>query len=143
MAKAKITKVLVAKSPTKNAKLSPKPSAKLRPERQTSRVTSPVATKSPAVKSVHAQQAAQAKSPASRKSPTMDANHDVRPSSKLAEMMKLLRQPGGATLEALCAVTGWQTHSVRGALSGTIKKRLGLTVQSAKTDGVCAYRVVA
>jgi hypothetical protein len=141
MAKAKITKTLAAKSPTKNAKLSPIPTAKPRRDRQVSQATSPVTVKSPAVKSVRAQQATRLKGPAARKLPTADANQKIHPSSKLAEMLKLLRQPGGTTLDALCAVTGWQTHSVRGALSGAIKKRLGLTVQSVKTDGVRTYHI--
>ena len=68
-------------------------------------------------------------------------NCAVRASSKLAEILTLLRQPGGTTLDALCAATGWQSHSVRGALSGSIKKRLGSTVHSEKTGGVRTYRI--
>jgi hypothetical protein len=37
--------------------------------------------------------------------------------------------------------TGWQTHSVRGAISGAIRKRMGLIVESAKADGIRTYRI--
>lgn len=83
--------------------------------------------------------------PAKGSAPSVADNHAnncaVRASSKLAEILTLLRQPGGTTLDALCAATGWQSHSVRGALSGSIKKRLGSTVHSEKTGGVRTYRI--
>jgi hypothetical protein len=53
----------------------------------------------------------------------------------------MLRSTNGATIEAVSKATGWQTHSVRGAISGAIKKKLGLTVTSTKTDGVRTYRI--
>ncbi|MCH7795801.1 MAG: DUF3489 domain-containing protein, partial [Proteobacteria bacterium] len=50
----------------------------------------------------------------------------------------------GATIEAIVAATGWQPHSVRGAISGTLKKKLGLMVTSEKPgDGPRRYRIVA
>lgn len=67
--------------------------------------------------------------------------YGVRDTSKLGKILAMLRQKNGATLEALCKATGWQSHSVRGALSGTIKKKLGLTIISAKTAGVRTYRI--
>jgi hypothetical protein len=62
---------------------------------------------------------------------------------KIAILVGLLRQPGGATLEAMMAATGWQAHSVRGAISGSIKKALGLAVVSEKIDGARTYRIEA
>jgi len=62
---------------------------------------------------------------------------------KLETLIGLLRQPGGVTIEALTAVTGWQAHSVRGAISGAIKKKQGLTVLSEKTDAGRVYRIPA
>jgi len=65
----------------------------------------------------------------------------VRENSKLGIVISMLRQPKGTTIEALRKATGWQAHSVRGALSGAIKKKLALNVQSVKTGGVRTYRI--
>ena len=48
-------------------------------------------------------------------------------------LVTLLRDEAGATVEAMSAATGWQAHSVRGAIAGALKKRLGFTVTSEKT----------
>ncbi len=53
-----------------------------------------------------------------------------RAGTKQATIIDLLRRPGGATIDDLVKATGWQPHSVRGAISGTLKKKLGLTVTS-------------
>ena len=58
----------------------------------------------------------------------------ARQGSKTAKVLDLLRRPGGATLKELMKPTGWQAHSVRGFLSGTLGKKMGLTVTSAKAD---------
>jgi len=63
-------------------------------------------------------------------------------SSKLAAVIAMLRSSKGACIEDLCKATGWQAHSVRGAISGAIKKRRGLAVTSETTDGVRVYRVI-
>jgi hypothetical protein len=63
------------------------------------------------------------------------------PKGKIGVLIALLRRPEGATVEAMMAATEWQAHSVRGALSGSVKKGLGLTVGSEKTDGVRVYRI--
>jgi hypothetical protein len=60
---------------------------------------------------------------------------------KTAQVLAALRTGDGATLEQLVSTTGWQPHSVRGFLSGTVKKKLGLTVDRVRTDGVNRYRV--
>lgn len=62
--------------------------------------------------------------------------------SKIAKLVGLLRRPGGATIEALAKATDWQAHSVRGAISGTIKKKLGLIVKSERrSDGERVYSI--
>jgi hypothetical protein len=60
---------------------------------------------------------------------------------KIAGLVELLRQPGGTTVEAMMEATGWQAHSVRGAMSGAIKKGLGLAVISEKTEAGRIYRL--
>jgi hypothetical protein len=68
----------------------------------------------------------------------------VRDGSKTAKILDLLKRSGGVTAEELMKVTGWQPHSVRGFLSGTIGKKMGLTVTSFKgEDGVRSYSVKA
>jgi len=56
----------------------------------------------------------------------------AREGSKTAKVLGLLRRPDGATLKELMKATNWQPHSVRGFLSGTIGKRMGLKVTSNK-----------
>jgi hypothetical protein len=63
----------------------------------------------------------------------------ARENSKTAKVIALLQQPEGATLRALRRATGWQTHSVRGFISGQLKKKLGLKVRSSQLDGERVY----
>jgi hypothetical protein len=63
------------------------------------------------------------------------------PSGKIGMLIALLSQPSGADVTTLMAATGWQAHSVRGAISGAVKKRLGLAVVSEKTDAGRIYRI--
>ena len=66
----------------------------------------------------------------------------VKP-TKIEHCLALLTAPDGATIDELQAATGWQAHSVRGFLAGTVKKKLGLILDSNKAeDGVRRYRVV-
>lgn len=60
--------------------------------------------------------------------------------TKLDRMITLLRQKKGASLEELCKATGWQAHSVRGAIAGSLKKK-GHVITSEKIDGVRRYRI--
>jgi len=67
----------------------------------------------------------------------------VRSGTKLAALVMALRRPQGATSLELMLSTGWQPHTVRGAISGMLRKKLGLSVTSEKrADGQRAYRVV-
>jgi hypothetical protein len=66
----------------------------------------------------------------------------IRRCSKKAKILALLRRPGGASLKQLQKATGWQAHSVRGFLSGALKKTMGLPVDSVqKSDGTRCYVV--
>ena len=58
----------------------------------------------------------------------------ARQGSKTAQILDLLKRPGGATLKGIVAATGWQAHSVRGFISGTLGKKLGLAVESVKGE---------
>jgi hypothetical protein len=68
----------------------------------------------------------------------------TRDGSKAAKILELLKRPEGATLAAIMKATDWQAHSVRGFLSGTIRKKLGLNVVSTKAeDGERTYSIKA
>lgn len=72
------------------------------------------------------------------------ARIDAREGSKTAAILDLLKRPGGATAKELLKATGWQPHSLRGFLSGTVGKKMGLTVTSTKgEDGERSYSVKA
>ena len=58
----------------------------------------------------------------------------IRPGTKLAALIRLLGGKEGATIGDLQEATGWQAHSVRGAISGTLKKKLGFDVASQQED---------
>ncbi len=81
----------------------------------------------------------------------MDATDDfqllegipIRLGTKLAALVMALRRPQGATSLQLMLATGWQPHTVRGAISGMLRKKLGLNVVLAHNDsGERVYRVV-
>jgi hypothetical protein len=65
----------------------------------------------------------------------------VEASGKLGKVVALLKRPKGTTIAQLMKATGWQAHSVRGAISGTIKKKLKLAVSSEKVGDVRTYRI--
>ena len=57
-------------------------------------------------------------------------------------MLDLLRRKGGATLAEIAKATDWQNHSIRGFISGTLGKKMGLTVESSKNDaGERSYKI--
>jgi hypothetical protein len=67
----------------------------------------------------------------------------TRANSKQAQLIEMLKRPEGATIDEIAKKLKWQAHTVRGALAGALKKRLGLKVQSEKADGGRVYRISA
>ncbi|MXO97318.1 DUF3489 domain-containing protein [Erythrobacter aquimaris] len=63
----------------------------------------------------------------------------ARAMTKLDHLEKMIRRKNGASIAEMMKATGWQSHSVRGALAGALKKR-GLAIASEKIDGVRRYR---
>lgn len=69
-----------------------------------------------------------------------DASAATKMPSKLDRVESMLRNPSGSSIAEIMTATGWQQHSVRGAMAGALKKR-GLTIVSNKLDGVRRYRL--
>ena len=59
--------------------------------------------------------------------------------TKLDLLFNLLNQPDGASIKEMCKATGWQSHSIRSALAGALKRK-GLTISSDLSEGVRRYR---
>src|SRR3954451_15381791 len=66
---------------------------------------------------------------------------EPRAGSKQARVIGLLQRPQGATIDEVAAAMGWQQHTVRGLISGALKKKLGLPVVSEKTERGRLYRI--
>jgi hypothetical protein len=108
----------------------------------------PSAGEAPFVEVTGAAQAgteAQEPAPASQEPQASESAPDARPGArtrtpragtKQAKMIELLRRPEGATVEQIAEATGWQHHTIRGAISGALKKKLGLTIEATRTREV-------
>src|SRR5438552_13838278 len=70
-------------------------------------------------------------------------HQQTRANSKQARVLGLLSRPSGATIATVMRTTGWQPHTVRGFFAAVVRKRLGLRLESEKTDGERVYRIVA
>lgn len=122
------TKPNASRIPGKQATVSPTPQSKPAGRQAAQSVASP----SPASKRQKAQSSA--------KTQPVTAATDTKQSRLIA----LMRRPAGATLAELTEATGWQPHSVRGAISGVLRKKHGLTViLQQQAGGAAAYRIQA
>jgi hypothetical protein len=66
--------------------------------------------------------------------PAAPKERKPREGTKQQQMIDLLRRPKGATLAEIVEATGWQQHTIRGAMAGALKKKLGLTITSEKDE---------
>jgi len=73
--------------------------------------------------------------------PDPEPQPDLKGPSKQDVVIAMLRLPEGATVNEVASVTGWQRHAVRGVFSGTLKKKLGLPLASAKEERGRVYRI--
>jgi hypothetical protein len=73
--------------------------------------------------------------------PDPEPQSDAKRRSKQDAVIAMLRRPEGATVDEVASTTGWQRHTVRGVFSGTLKKKLGLTLASAQEERGRVYRI--
>jgi Protein of unknown function (DUF3489) len=70
-----------------------------------------------------------------------DQQSDTKPPSKQDAVIAMLHRPEGATVDEIASAMGWQRHTVRGLFSGTLKKKLGLTLASTQEERGRVYRI--
>jgi len=73
--------------------------------------------------------------------PDPDQQPDTKRASKQDAVIAMLQRPEGATVDEVASAMGWQRHTVRGLFSGTLKKKLGLTLASAREERGRVYRI--
>jgi hypothetical protein len=116
---------------------NPKPNAPTKaPSAKPARPVAPSKPKS-TKKTTRAKKATKAPKKATKPKPV-----DVRQGSKTAAVLALVQRTKGASLSEIMEATSWQAHSVRGFISGTLGKKMGLTVSSVKReDGARVYAI--
>ena len=70
-------------------------------------------------------------------------HHQTRANSKQARVLALLRGANGATIATVMRTPGWQPHTVPGFFAAVVRKKLGLHLESEKSDGERVYRIAA
>lgn len=72
---------------------------------------------------------------AAPETPAPQSAPKTRDGTKQQAMIDLLKRADGATIDEIVSATGWQKHTIRGAMSGALKKRLGISIGSDKVEG--------
>ena len=104
------------------------------------KLNSPRSPMKPEAARTAAKRSKSTKAPSTAKTPAPP----VPQGSKTATCLAMLRQVDGVSLQQLIQSTGWQAHSVRGFLSGAVRKKMGLALESVEApDGIRRYRVAA
>ena len=75
--------------------------------------------------------------------PTQQPASARKPGGKLGRLVDLLERSEGVDLADMMQATGWQAHSVRGAMAGALKKRFALAITSQKTEAGRIYRIAS
>jgi len=73
--------------------------------------------------------------------PEPESQSETKRPSKQDAVIAMLRRPEGATVDEVVRATGWQRHTVRGVFSGTLKKKLGLTLAWGQEERGRVYRI--
>lgn len=82
--------------------------------------------------------------PRAAKARTTERKSSTRAESKQAKLIEMLKRTQGATIDEIATAFDWQKHTVRGAIAGALKKKLGLDVKSEKVEGRGrVYRIAA
>jgi hypothetical protein len=71
------------------------------------------------------------------------AKTQVRDRNKTAEVIGLLKRPDGASMAEIASVTGWQDNSIRGFMSGVLRKKMRLRLHSEKVNRERRYKIAA
>ena len=104
-------------------------------------VKKPIHAKPSAVSTIQAVKSSHAKKGVTLQ-PSAPKTKFAATSSKSAQVLTLLKRSDGASLDELMKATHWQSHSVRGFLSGAVRKRMGLTLVSEVSEqGLRRYRI--
>ena len=111
--------------------MAPKTGKKARVAAKRAHVAAKKAKSTPKAKAAKA--APKAKAPKKAPKAALKAG-SARDGSKATKIINLLKRPNGATLAEIMKATDWQAHSVRGFISGSLGKKMGLTVVSAKRE---------